>query len=655
MFQLLRTLSLRTKLILVYVVIVGAGGIITSFMGSVIVDKTIMSRAKSEVRHNMTTARMVYENQLSEIRQAVSLGASGNDVRRGLSGGDSAESLARLEQIHHDIGLDFLSVTDTKGKVVFRVTQPDQVGDDVSALPVIRIALSGETVAATEILSEKSLSREDPKLADQARVRLVETPRAKPTNRTEETSGMVLMAASPLLGTGGRIMGVLYGGVLLNHNYGIVDRVWELVYRGERYDGRNVGTVTIFQGDLRISTNVHVDGGARALGTRLSESVYDAVLVNGKNWSDRAFVVNDWYLSEYDPIFNSSGETIGILYVGLLERAFLAIRNRVILTFIGMAALCFGLIILINYYITGTITRPIREMVGVTRLSAAGDLGHKVRVRSLDELGKLGISFNTMGRSLRQQQAQLEEWGKILEQKVKERTEELQAMQTKVLQTEKLASLGKMAAGIDHEINNPLGGILALSSLQLEDMPEVDPDRENVEEVVHQAIRCRDIVKVLLEFSRQTEAKMVWININSILDATLTFIEKQSIFHNVQVVKKYHPDLPLVMVDESQFQQVFMNIILNAIEAMKEVGALTLETNYDKSTDMVVVRITDSGSGIPPEILDKIFDPFFTTKEVGKGTGLGLSIVYGISTRHNGKISVASKTGGGTTFTIQIP
>jgi two-component system NtrC family sensor kinase len=186
-------------------------------------------------------------------------------------------------------------------------------------------------------------------------------------------------------------------------------------------------------------------------------------------------------------------------------------------------------------------------------------------------------------------------------------------------------------------------------------MPEKDPDRENVEEVVHQAIRCRDIVKGLLEFSRQTEARMVWININTILDATLTFIEKQSIFHNVEVVKKYHPDLPLVMVDESQFQQVFMNIILNAIEAMKEVGVLTLETDYDKSIDMVVVRIADSGSGIPPEILDKIFDPFFTTKEVGRGTGLGLSIVYGIITRHNGRISVTSKVGSGTTFTIQIP
>ena len=544
---------------------------------------------------------------------------------------------------------------DTTGRVIFSTTQEARLGDDVSANPVIQAALSGKTVAATEIVSADFLANENEILKDKACIPLISTPKAQPRDKKEETSGMVLMAAAPIIGPDERLMGVLYGGILLNRNFEIVDHVWELIYSGEQYRNKNIGTVTIFLGDLRVSTNVTTNEGTRAIGTRVSSEVYEAVLTRGEVWSDRAFVVNDWYLSEYEPILNYHRERIGILYVGLLEKAYLSIRNRIILTLMGIATFGFGLIILISYLITGTITRPLGRMVAVTRLIAAGDLDQRVRIDSHDEIGKLALAFNTMVRSLKRTQTELEEWGRTLEQKVRERTEELEAMQTKVIQTEKMASLGKMAAGIAHEINNPLGGILALSSLQLEDMDRQDPDRENIEEVVKQAIRCRDIVKGLLEFSRQTETRTGRVKINDVLDTTFSLIEKQSIFYNIEVVKHYHPELPLVMVDTSQFQQVFMNIILNAIEAMRETGTLTIETDYDELDNMVIINTTDTGSGIPDAITDKIFDPFFTTKDVGKGTGLGLSIVYGIITRHDGRISVHSEVDKGTTFSIRIP
>lgn len=655
MINFLRTLSLRERLIIVYVFILGAGGLITSFIGSLIVNQTIMTQARSKVHHDVKTARMVYDDQLSIIKSAIYIGASGNTIQQSLLGRDKARLISRLDQIRRDTNLDFLSIADSQGRVILRLTQPDRLGDDVSNLAIIQAALSGEVTASTEILSQAMLLNEDEKLAKQARIQLIPTPKAKSTTKIEETSGMVLMAAAPILDVNGQMMGALYGGHLLNRNFEIVDRVWDLVFKGEKYKEKDIGTVTIFLGDLRIATNVKTKEGARAIGTRVSSEVYDAVLTKGENWSSRAFVVNDWYLSEYEPIKNYQGKVIGILYVGILEMNYLAIRNRVVLTFLGVASIGFILIVLISYLITKTITRPLGEMVRVTQSITAGDLNHKVRVNSQDEIGQLGSSFNTMVESLKKMKDELEEWGRTLEQKVKERTDELRAMQNRVIQSERLASLGKMSAGIAHEINNPLGGILVLSSLVLEDLEKNDPNRPNLEEVVKQTIRCRDIVKGLLQFARQTEAKMSLVKINDILNNTLSLIEKQAIFHNIEVEKKFQSDLPLVMVDESQIQQVFMNIILNAVQAMKEIGTLTLETDFNTKENMVVINITDTGCGIPDEIIDKIFDPFFTTKDVGEGTGLGLSIAYGIVSRHNGKMTAQSKVGEGSTFTIQIP
>ncbi|MCI0496397.1 cache domain-containing protein [candidate division KSB1 bacterium] len=655
MLPILRTFSLKARLIIIYVFILGVGGILTSFIGSLIVNDTIMNQARSKVYHDLKTARMVYDNQLLMMRQELYAVSRGNKIENFLESGNSADLLAYLSQVFQDLGLDFLSVTDANGKVIFRTTPSRQLGNNMADIPLIQAALLGKVGASTEVLSWESLQAENPEIVEQSYIRFVETPMAAPTDKTEETSGMVLMAAAPIFGKNDKEIGVLYGGHLLNRNFKIVDRVWELVYRGERYQDKDIGTVTIFLHDLRISTNVKTKAGARALGTRVSAVVNEAVLVKGEEWSDRAFVVNDWYISRYEPIRNFQGDIVGILYVGVLERAYLAIRNRVILTFISIASLGFLFIILISYLITRSITRPLSELVQITKLITAGDLNHEMKVTSSDEIGQLGLSFNTMVKSLKRMKVELEEWGKTLEQKVIERTEELKAMQARVIQTERLASLGQMAAGIAHEINNPLGGILVLSSLTLEDLKNDDPNRQNLEEVVKQTIRCRDIVKGLLQFSRQTETKKSLIKMNDILNNTLSLIQKQAMFHNIDVEKNFHPELPFVMVDESQYQQVFMNIIINAIQSMKEIGTLTIETLFNEKDNMVVVNIADTGSGIPHEIIDKIFDPFFTTKEVGKGTGLGLSIAYGIVTRHNGRMTVKSEVHKGTTFSIQTP
>jgi len=390
------------------------------------------------------------------------------------------------------------------------------------------------------------------------------------------------------------------------------------------------------------------------VGTTAPPDVSAAVLKRGETWRGRAFVVKDWLISEYDPIRDYDGNVVGMLSVGIPENTYTSIRNRVVLLFFGIATGGFLLIIGITYYMIGNITRPIGQMVAATHNIIAGRFDQEVPSDSHTEIALLAESFNAMLQSLRQMRGDLEEWGRTLEEKVRQRTEELVAMQARVAQSERLASIGMLAAGVAHEINNPLGGILALTGLSVEDMREDDPNRENLEEVIRQTERCRDIVKGLLAFSRQSKSNIQLLDLNKVIEDTLFLVTKQALFFNINLVQNLAPDLPRVLADGSQCQQVFMNILMNAVQAMNERGTIAIATRCGASNS-VEVAISDTGQGIPADQIDKIFDPFFTTKASGKGTGLGLSIAYGIVTTHRGTISVRSEVGKGSTFTVRLP
>jgi two-component system, NtrC family, sensor kinase len=583
--------SLKAKLISNYLVILGIGGLVTSTVGSYIVSSTIMMQARRSVDHDLTTAGTIYEHQLETLKLTVHFLAAGSVAP------------AYLEAVRKDYGFDFLKLS----------------GD--SSLGVVRAALAGQVAAGTE---------------------------------SSETLGMALVAAAPVRGPRGEVVGALSGGVRLNRNFALVDRAWNLIFKGERFDNENVGAVTVFQDDLRISTTLRTSAGERAVGTRASSEVRDAVLRRGEKWRGRAFVVRDWYISAYDPIRDYDGRIVGMLFVGALERAYTATRDRVILSFFGIATIGFILIIGITYYEIRAITSPVAKMVAATRNIAAGRFDQEVQSSGQGEITLLADSFNTMLKSLRQMKGDLEEWGRTLEEKVKQRTEELVAVEARVAQSERLASLGMLAAGVAHEINNPLGAILALTALTLEDTRPDDPDRENLEEVLKQAQRCRDIVKGLLEFSRQSEIHTERVDVNRILEDTLSLISKQAAFFNVTVVKNWEPRLPAVMGDKSQLQQVFMNILMNSVQAMEERGTIAMTTRRGRLGDVEVV-VSDTGRGIPEEVIARIFDPFFTTKGSGEGTGLGLSIAYGLIAKHHGTIHVESHPAKGTTFTVRLP
>jgi len=232
---------------------------------------------------------------------------------------------------------------------------------------------------------------------------------------------------------------------------------------------------------------------------------------------------------------------------------------------------------------------------------------------------------------------------------------ELKDLQSQLIHSERLASIGQLAAGVAHEINNPLGGILVYSHLLHEDLKEDDPKGANVEKIIKEASRCKDIVKRLLDFARQPEPKVEPTSINVLLEETLSLIKDQALFHNIKITQKFHPSLPNVMGDSSQLQQAFMNIILNAAEAMDGKGNLIITTDTLRDSPFLVVSITDNGRGIPPGDIKRLFEPFFTTKKAGHGTGLGLAITARIIERHNGSIEVESKLGQGATFIIKLP
>ncbi|RLA78585.1 MAG: PAS domain-containing sensor histidine kinase, partial [Deltaproteobacteria bacterium] len=231
----------------------------------------------------------------------------------------------------------------------------------------------------------------------------------------------------------------------------------------------------------------------------------------------------------------------------------------------------------------------------------------------------------------------------------------LQETQMQLLQSEKLRSLGEMAAGVAHEINNPLGGILIYASLLMEDLPLDDPKRADLERIVQEATRCKEIVKSLLEFARQSSPEKEPTDVNRAITEGLLFLENQATFHNIEIIKELDPSLPPVIGNAGQLKQVFMNIMINAADAMNGCGTLTIRTRPSEDGDEVIIEFTDTGEGIPDDVLPRIFDPFFTTKEVGKGTGLGLSMSYGIVREHGGRIEVETEVGKGSTFRVILP
>lgn len=631
--------SIATKLTLSFLVIILLSSLIFTLAGIHLINNRIIAEAQERVRNDLNAAREIYLNRLGHVADAVeftSVRLFMVDILRGSIQPQYLDELKRFKNSEH---LDVLSITDAKGKVVLRVNNPTVSGDDQSHDAIVRAVLTTHAPASgTTIVPAEELERESPTLAEQAYFKFIETPMARPRPETEERDGMMLKAAAPIFDSNGNFIGVVYGGILLNRNYDIVDKIKETVFQNVLYKGKDIGTATIFQDDVRISTNVKDQDGERAIGTRIAEDVYQRVMIEQKPWIGRAYVVNDWYITAYEPIWDIQHNAIGILYVGILEQKYTDMQKQTILIFVGITLSGIGISIIFALFISRNISEPIQKLVSASEQLANGDLNARVELVSNDEFGKLAHRFNQMAEALRQRDERLKEFTK-----------------RKIMESERLALIGQLAANVAHELNNPLQGIVTYSSLLLEKEVCDEVSRQNIEKIVTQANRCREIIRGLLDFSRQKKPQKALTNINALIRNCVSLVEKQALFHNITIVQNLDESLPMIVVDPFQIERVLMNLIINAAEAMDGKGTLTLTTCMGLNDKYIEIEVKDTGHGISPENMEKIFNPFFTTKEIGHGVGLGLAISYGIIKEHNGEITVESEVGKGARFTISLP
>jgi two-component system, NtrC family, sensor kinase len=336
---------------------------------------------------------------------------------------------------------------------------------------------------------------------------------------------------------------------------------------------------------------------------------------------------------------------------------------------ITMAALSLGFIVIaalsVGFFVHRLVYLPLRDLeIGAGRLST-GNLEQAIPVRSEDEFGQLAASFNAMTVALRNSQSELREWGHTLEQKVEKRTQELRIAEAETARTEKLASVGLLAAGIAHELNNPLTGVLTFTSLLRKKMPDGSADAEDLDLVIRETKRCAAIIRRLLDFAREKAPEKNFTDLNQVIEDTARIIERPASFRDIEIAMDLDRTLPPVWVDADLIKQVIMNMLVNAQHAIEHEGSITVRSRRSpepKSPEsgvepmpMVEIAIIDTGCGIPEKNLKRIFDPFFTSKEVGKGTGLGLSVSHGIVKAHGGLIEVESRIGEGSTFRIYLP
>lgn len=305
---------------------------------------------------------------------------------------------------------------------------------------------------------------------------------------------------------------------------------------------------------------------------------------------------------------------------------------------------------------------PVRKLAQGTREVAAGNLDHTISLQTGGEVGLLADSFNRMTADLRAARDEALEWSETLEQKVAEKTSQLERIQAQMLHAEKMVSMGRLSATVAHELNNPLAGILTYTRLVLRKLSKGPLDEENTRSIVEtleivsaETARCGEIVKNMLLFSRQREATLKNEQLHRVINESLSLVGHHFEISGISIETAFSPANDELCCDANQLKQAFIAIFINAVEAMSKGGTLRVETQSLVDDQQLRIEISDNGHGIPDEIMPLIFEPFFTTKSESAGTGLGLSVAYGVVKRHGGEISVQSEVGKGTTFTLHLP
>ncbi|MDD8014215.1 MAG: cache domain-containing protein [Acidobacteriota bacterium] len=638
MIKRFRKSNIRFKLIFGLLSIVLIMGALSTSIGINIINNNVIREANDTVRNSLDATELLYQEEITRNSRIIEYLSRTIEIVRATSAGDRSYLFERLVQIKNEFGFDIVNVVNPDGTILVRANNFDAYGDSIAHYRYIQWVMEKKSTAAgTGTLGYENIKNEGKDLAERTLIKVVPTPRARKRESSVETRALVIKMAAPIMSSG-RMIGIFYAAILLNNNEQFIDRFKKLAFKEEKIKGKDVGTNTIFLDDLRIATNVIAADGRRAIGTQVSEEVYKRVYEGGKRWLGRAFVVDSWYLAGYSPIMDIDGKPLGILYVGILKDKFDILVRKTTISFLLVIAGGMLSVLLLAIYLIELYTKPIKRIIDASG-EIAGGFYHKVEVGPNDDeySRNLGNAFNAMVEAIEER----DRW-------LTERAEKT------ILISEKLASIGRLASGMAHEINNPLTGILTFSSLLLKELKGT-PCEADLRVIRDETLRCRSIVRRMLDFSRESKPAKERADINQIIEESLLILEKHVNFQNIVIEKNLDPAIPRMLLDVNQIKSVINNLCVNAADAMPEGGRLTIISRWRADDAVVEIRIKDTGVGISPENMNKIFEPFFTTKEVGKGTGLGLAMTYGIIRGHNGTIDVESKLGTGTEFTIRLP
>ncbi|MBW1712243.1 MAG: cache domain-containing protein [Deltaproteobacteria bacterium] len=644
-------LNLRNRILFNFVLVIAAFGLLGGLAGVYFINHTTIKEEQRRVSVDLRSAWSVIHGKFQELSMLVSVLSTGKRVAGAYEAADSKSPRVLLEAVRRQFGLDFLTLTDDQGRVILRTSAPYASGDDLANDPFVSSALKGQIKSGFKVLAPERLQLEGGDLQERAFIVFKSTPKAKPRLKTSEASGLAMIAAAPVRDLKGNVFGTVYAGFLLNRNHALVDHIRSIAFEKELLDGRPIGTVTIFQWDVRVATNVILPNGNRALGTRVSAEVYDKVLENNRSWYDRAFVVNDWYISAYDPIHDVEDKVIGILYVGVLAKKYDEIRKNLWKIYGGLSVVTAFLVGLVGLVFSRRLTRSVSRLGEASRRIAGGELNLRVREpKADDELRDLTRAFNSMAGSLH------------------DREERLKAAQVKLEQTNAaLQQLNQnyldMLGFVSHELKNTLGVIYTSArALDAGLTGTLTPDQaslvhgiaSNIETAVTMTRQYLDLTRIEKgELRVQVQdIDLVTGVVNPVLDELKPVVAQRG----VKVLNTLPQALPL-SGDPTLLRVVYKNLLDNALKYGRPGGQIRL--GFEQEADRYRLDVFNEGQGLAPDKLARLFGKFVrfkTDPETDrKGTGLGLFITKEIIGKHGGAIWAESEEGQWMSFIFTLP
>jgi two-component system NtrC family sensor kinase len=635
-------MKLQTKFILAITVIFIVLAVGIAVLNINYVNSTTIREAENRVRIYLRAGWEIYNSKTARILSALQVLSRDHVIVSFLK--DPADEELRaaatryLETVRRDQQMDILNVTAPDGTVLLRTRAPYNTGDNLARDPLIKHVLADQAASSGTIILE--LDRLDVEGDG-----LVERCLAV----GGEPRGMMAGAAVPVV-ENGKLLGVIEMGGLLNGAAEKVDRIRDAVFENEYYQGKPVGTATIFMGDMRISTNVLDKQGRRAVGTRVSKEVADRVLGEGLSWTGRAFVVDTWYLSQYDPIRDPDGQIIGMLYVGELEKKYLDLRTRAVISNLTVILLGLVLAYLLWFFLIRGIVKPIRQLSEASHRISEGDLSQRVPVGRADEIGDLAASFNHMAEQLQKQRQEIEARNQELEQL----SRELKATNENYID---------MLGFVTHELKNPLASaVMSLYTVKDGYLGEITPaQKKSLEAVAKSLDHFQAMIKDYLDLSRLEKGEFVVrkrpVALNrDVVQPIATALERE-MQERRMTFDNHIPDDLTVSADPSMLRIVYDNLLANALKYGREGGTISLDAA--ESADRITLSITNDSEGIPPEKMPLLFKKFSRLdgpEYAGKkGTGLGLYICKEIIAKHGGEIWVDSKAGQWVRFSFTLP